>query len=451
MILTKDRRYNFIGIGGIGMSGIARILNNRGFNIAGSDKDTTTNIVKDMIAEGITVYSSHNSENVQDKDILVISDAIKKDNPELIRATELGLLVYKRADLLTALVNNNKGITISGTHGKTTTSGMISQIVITAKLDPTCILGGEMRTIGGNARNGKSDIVIAEACEAYNSFIELESYIGVVNNIEVDHLDFHKTAENLYNSFAKFIRQSVISVINGDDENAKRLISYANKPITFGVNADNDYIISINADKTFSLKDTKNDIVYDNLSVNMPGKYNIYNATAATITCLNLGISIEDIRKGLLEFPGMGRRFELLGKYNETDVIDDYAHHPTEILSVLSGAKERYKGNIIAVFQPHLFSRTRDFLTEFAESLKSADILYLAPIYPARELPIEGIDHKKIREVMGPRGEKVICLESLTDGASQISKLNMTSDDLIITIGAGDVNKIGYSLVNDTK
>jgi len=447
MMFDDKKRYNFIGIGGIGMSALARILNSRGAKVCGSDRSTDTSLVADMRAEGIEVFDDHRAENVQATDILIISDAIKEDNTELLRAHELGIPIKKRADLLTLLVNEGKGIAVSGTHGKTTTSGMISEIALAADLDPTCILGGELKTIGGNARSGKSDIVIAEACEAYNSFIDLEPYIGVVNNIEPDHLDFHKTAENLYNSFAKFIRQSVISVINGDDENAKRLVSYANKPITFGKNTDNDFIISINDDYTFNLTERKSGKRYENLKINLPGTHNIYNAACAAVVALMLGVDIESIAQGLEKFPGMGRRFEKLGTYKSADVIDDYAHHPTEIFAALSGAREKYKGKIVAIFQPHLYSRTRDHLTGFAQSLKGADTLLLAPIYAARELPMEGIDHEAIKREMGEEGKGVICVKSLEEGEEIIADMDFSEGDLIITIGAGDVNRIGYALV----
>ena len=449
MFLDNNKRYNFIGIGGIGMSSLARILNARKFNIAGSDKNANTPLVLDMIKEGITVYNDHSETNVRENDVIIISDAIKENNPELSRAKELNIPIYKRADLLAYFVNNSKGIAVSGTHGKTTTSGMISQISLLANLDPTCVLGGELKTIGSNFKNGNSDLVIAEACEAYNSFLDLEPYIGIVNNIEVDHLDFHKTPENLYNSFAKFMSRSIISVVNGDDKNAKRLIPYANRPFTFGFKEDSDFVIKIADNGTFNITNRKTQEHYDDLQTQQPGLYNIYNAAAAATTSILLKIDVDYIRRGLKEFPGMARRFETIGKYRGADVIDDYAHHPTEISSLILGAKERCGGRIIAVFQPHLFSRTKDFLDGFAESLKEIDILYLAPIYYARELPIEGVSHFLIAERIGKPKSEVICLESLEDGIQKISELDIKEKDLIVTIGAGDVNRIAYALTRE--
>lgn len=455
--LAKEKHYHFIAIGGIGMSALAQILLARGFRVSGCDmKDS--DMMKHLHNAGAEVMLQHDPAHLQPGDVVICSDAVKADNSELMQARQMGLQIFKRADLLGALTNNAHGIAVSGTHGKTTTSGMLASILIEAGMNPTCILGGELPLLQSNARVG-GDMVLVEACEAFNSFLDLFPEVALVTNIEADHLDHHGTAENLYNSFRQFLRQvKKLAVINGDDKLLLSMRGLSPRTVTYGFEAGNDYQICAvenGANASFRLQHAGDDSAQFSLQV--PGLHNVSNAAGAAALALEIGAELSAVQRGLTNFPGMHRRFEMIGIEDGITVVDDYAHHPTEVRAALAAARAAYDGRIIAIFQPHLYSRTRDFLAEFARSFKDADYLLLAPIYGARELPLPGISHQLLadeaRQVM-PAG-RVIALSSLEEAAAIIGNvnsacaadINLSAGDLVITLGAGDVDRAAWEII----
>ncbi|HEX2951241.1 MAG TPA: UDP-N-acetylmuramate--L-alanine ligase [Armatimonadota bacterium] len=460
--LDKAHRYHFVGIGGIGMSAIAQILLARGIQVSGSDARPSS-ILDRLKNLGAEIHLGHDAHNLTHNDVLVLSDAIKPENPEWQQAVAWNLPIIKRADLLGYLTNSGRGVAVSGTHGKTTTSGMLALIFTEAGLDPTCILGGELAPLGGNARPG-SDLTLVEACEAYNSFLDLYPEAAVLTNIDVDHLDFHGTPEHLFDSFRQFLRQvKRFAVMNGDDPRLRTMTALPPKAITYGTGAECDYRISdvqLSGEPSFTLQHGNDDL--GRLTLRVPGMHNIYNAAGATALALELGARIDDIRNGLAKFPGMHRRFERLGQLNGVAIVDDYAHHPTEIRATLAAARGAFSGQIVAVFQPHLFSRTRDLLEDFAHAFSQADIILIAPIYPAREAPIPGVTHDLLvqrLQTLCPE-KPVVSLSSLTEGVAMLTHAahgiaknehtcaipSLHHGDVIITIGAGDVDTIAQTL-----
>jgi len=463
--LAPEHRYHFVGIGGIGMSAIAQILLARGFRVSGSDAHASPLLTK-LAQSGATVAVGHDAVHVQPGDILVRSDAIKPDNPEWQRAVLLGLPVVKRADLLGALVNSARGIAISGTHGKTTSSGMLATILLEAEMNPTCILGGELSLLGGNARPG-GPLTLVEACEAYNSFLDLYPEAALVTNIEVDHLDFHGTPEHLFDSFRQFLRQvRVLAVLNGDDHRLRAMADIPPRAVLFGSAPGNTYRLvapTLGAAPSCTLlyKDAEVGV----LTLQVPGIHNLHNAVGAAVLALEMGASFNSVQRGLAAFPGMHRRFERLGACQAVAVIDDYAHHPTEIRATLAAARTAFPGRLVAVFQPHLFSRTRDLLDDFAAAFADADYVLVAPIYPARELPIPGVDHHLLVTrinalVPHPPARALSSLEDgvrrltaaahgATDDAEAFPLPALGAGDAIITLGAGDIDTIARTLVSN--
>ncbi|MHB9027119.1 MAG: UDP-N-acetylmuramate--L-alanine ligase [Armatimonadota bacterium] len=461
--LDPSRRYYFVGIGGISMSALAKVLLGRGFRVGGSDARPSA-LLEQVRALGGEVAVGHDAAQLRQDDVLVLSDAINPENPEWRRAVEWSLPVIKRADLLGHLTNSGRGLAVSGTHGKTTTSGMLALILVEAGLDPTCFLGGELTALGGNLRVG-GPLVVVEACEAYNSFLDLIPEAAIVTNIEVDHLHFHGTPEHLYESFRQFLRQvRALAVLNGDDALLREMRAIPPRAITYGLDAGNDYQavdVRLGADTAFTLR--RGGARLGEITLQVPGIHNVSNATGAAALALELGAEFSAVQRALAAFPGMHRRFERVGMCGDVAVVDDYAHHPTEIRVTLAAARAVFPGRITAVFQPHLFSRTRDLLDEFSQAFTQADAVCIAPIYPAREAPIPGVDHRQLAERIAARqpGTPVLALTSLEEavqilahaagvagGAEQPGLLpSLHNGDVIITIGAGDVDSLARALV----
>jgi UDP-N-acetylmuramate--alanine ligase len=462
--LDQGRRYHFVGIGGIGMSAIAQILLSRHFRVSGSDaKDSP--LLERLRTLGAEVFVGHDAGHVRPDDIVILSDAINADNPEWAQAREWRLPIYKRADVLGSLSNVGRGVAVSGTHGKTTTSGMLALILVEAGMDPTCVLGGELAPLGGNARAG-GDLVLVEACEAFNSFLDLRPRAAIVTNIDVDHLSFHGTPEHLYESFRQFLRQvQEFAVLNGDDKQLARMLSLPPRAVTYGAFPQHDYRFSgvqLGEESKFILRYHDEDLGVFSLQV--PGLHNVYNATAAAALAYELGADLAAIRRGLAAFPGMHRRFERLGYCGQVAVVDDYAHHPTEIRATLSAARAVFPGRVVAVFQPHLFSRTRDLMDEFVPALGLADCVFVAPIYAAREEPIDGITHQALVQRLQRQFPRlpVFSLSSLAEGIAILTQAAagrrnghdemavpaLHAGDVILTIGAGDVDALARALIH---
>ena len=444
----------FIGIGGISMSGLAEILLSEGFRISGSDR-APSELTRRLEEKGAAVYYGQREENLSPEiDLVVYTSAIKPDNPEMIATDKLGIASLTRAQLLGQMMKNYKTpIAVSGTHGKTTTTSMVSQILLENDDDPTLSIGGIYKPIGGNIRVGSSDRFVTEACEYTNSFLSFYPKIGIILNIEEDHLDFFKDIEDIRNSFHEFARLLPADgtlIINGDIANCEEITAdLPCKLITYGSSPDFDYYpTNINYDDwgcpSFHLmrKDGKEEV----FSLRVPGEHNVYNAIAAIALADLLGISDDVTAKALLHYGGTDRRFEYKGKVNGFTIIDDYAHHPTEIRATLLAAKNYPHRTTWCVFQPHTYTRTKTFLTDFAKSLSLADEIVLADIYAAREKDTLGISSQTLQAEIEKLGHRCYYFPSFEE-IQNFLLTNCTKDDLLITMGAGDVVKIGENLL----
>lgn len=444
----------FIGIGGISMSGLAEILLEEGFQVSGSDIKPSP-LTESLEKNNARVFYGQKTSNLSGNiDVVVYTSAIHEDNPEFIAMKERQLPYLTRAELLGQMMQNYKvPVAVSGTHGKTTTTSMISSILLKAELDPTLSIGGILKEIGGNIRIGKSEYFVTEACEYTNSFLSFFPKIGIILNIEEDHLDFFKDIQDIRNSFHRFaalLPEDGTLIISGDIENYREITDGLScRVITYGSSPDNDYYCSdIHYDKlahpSFRLnrKNGKN----ETFSLMVPGEHNVHNAMASIVLADLLGIDSSVMQKAFLEFSGTDRRYEFKGEKNGVSIIDDYAHHPTEITATLKAASNYPHRSLWCVFQPHTYSRTKAFLPEFAKALSLADHVVLADIYPARETDDLGISSNDLREELLELGANCTYLPSFEEIEKFLLK-NCINGDLLITMGAGDVVKIGESLL----
>lgn len=446
----------FIGIGGVGMSAVARILINEGCIVAGSDvrASSLTSTLEEMGAKINTKQDG--SLMPAETDMVVVSASISEDNPDLKTARKMGIKVVKYSQILGSLMKEKRGIAISGTHGKTTTSAMISTILKTAGLDPTFVIGGEVPDIGGNAHLGKGNLFVAEACEYDRSFLNLAPQVGVITNIEEDHLDYYENIEKIINAFGDFassISKDGLLVINNRDDNIAVAVKRAHcKVETYSLDVPSDWwgeIISggsgINRFKVF-----KKDKFFDDFLLKIPGAHNVLNALAATAVCTFIGVDRDSIKTALASFTGANRRFQIIGVKNDITVIDDYAHHPTEIRVTLKAARELYpEKRIWCVFQPHQYSRTRHLLKGFTKSFQNADKVILADIYAARDNDYEktAMHSVKLYEEIRNTGVDVQYIPQLCDIVHVLSS-SVKRGDVVVTMGAGDVWKVAYDLVS---
>ncbi len=444
----------FIGIGGISMSGLAEILLTEGFRISGSDMKRSE-LTESLEKKGAVIYYGQQTAHLTpDIDLAVYTSAIHTDNPEYIAMNELRIPSLSRAELLGQMMKNYKiPIAVSGTHGKTTTTSMIAEILLESDSDPTLSIGGIFKDIGGNIRIGKSDYFVAEACEYTNSFLSFFPKIGIILNIEEDHLDFFKDIHDIRHSFRRFaelLPEDGILIINGGIEHHEEITEGLNcRVITYGVSDNCDYYCSdISYDgyahAAFMLHSPGQD--GEQFALAVPGEHNVSNAMAAIALADLLGIERRIVKKALLHFTGTDRRFEYKGKKNGFTIIDDYAHHPTEITATLKAAVNYPHHTLWCVFQPHTFTRTKAFLPEFARALLHADKIVLADIYAARETDTLGISSKDLQEEILRLGGECYYLPSFEAIENFLLK-NCLKDDLLITMGAGDVVKIGENLL----
>ncbi len=458
--MKKKIDYYFIGIGGIGMSGLANILFEQGYKIAGSDINKNEETYK-LEEKGITINYSHMSKNINnDIQNVVTTAAIRSDNPEILEANRLGINIISRPQLLNKIITQNKAIAITGTHGKTTTTSMISLILEAANLDPTIIVGAEVSNIHGNSKLGKGEYSVAEVCEYQKAFLEIYPYIAIITNIEEDHLDCYKDLEDIVDAFKGFVQninKKGLLVACGDNINSSRVLkSFAGEKTSYGFNNNNDWRavnVSAENEKTvFTV--THNDVVISDFSLKVPGEHNVLNALAAIIVAKKIGIDNKTIQATLSSFSGADRRFQILGKYKEATIIDDYAHHPTEIIATLRGARQFYPNlRIIAVFQPHQHCRTKFLLKEFSEAFTDADIVIMPEIYAVRDTreDIESVSSKDVVDMINKiTPEKAIFIRDFEQVEDYLEKI-IQKDDIILTIGAGPVDKIGKTLLEKSK
>lgn len=443
----------FIGIGGISMSALARILVQKGINVSGSDIKESE-LTKKLEGEGIEVKYTQVAENITpDIDHVVYTAAISKDNPEFKKAQELNIPLVNRASLLSDIMKGYKySIGVSGTHGKTSTTSMLSHILIEAKKDPTISVGGMLPLIGGNLKIGKEEFFLTEACEYTNSFLELSPNVEVILNIEADHLDFFKDLDDIRKSFKKFIAKlddNGILVINEKISNKEELLDgFSGKVYSFGLGKG--YVNAKNINYDFEGKAEFDLYVEDKymgkIKLSVYGEHNILNALAAIATGMALDISLEDIKRGLEGYGGVHRRFEIKGTVKGLTVIDDYAHHPGEIEATIEAAKKLKYKRLCVVFQPHTYSRTKALLEDFARVLSKADLVVLADIYAAREKDTLGVSSKDIETLINKKSQKAYYFPTFDEIESFVlSKLD--KGDICITMGAGDIYKLGEDIL----
>ncbi len=445
---------HFMGIGGISMSGLAQILLTRGFTISGSDTHETP-ITKHLESEGALIHYPQCAQNITDNiDLVVYTAAIHPDNPEFIAANAHHIPMMDRAELLGQIMKHyEKSVAVAGTHGKTTTTSMLSYIMLQSKCDPTISVGGILKAIHGNIRIGHSPYFVAEACEYTNSFLKFHPKMEIILNIEEDHLDFFKDINDIRHSFREFARrlpQDGTLIIHGGIQNWQEITrDLSCKVITFGLEPENDFsaaniAFDDMAQGSFDLM-IRGEYV-DRIQLSVTGSHNISNALAAIAAGVEMNISMEDIKAGLSAYEGTDRRFEYKGTFDGVTVIDDYAHHPTEIQATLSTAQNYPHKNLWCVFQPHTYTRTKAFLHQFADALSLADKVILADIFPAREEDPGDIHSKDIMNLLLEKGKDVWYFPSF-EAIEEFLKKNCTHGDLLITMGAGDVVNIGEDLI----
>lgn len=445
------KKIHFIGIGGSGMFPLAQILKFGGFEVTGSDiyESDTLEKVKKI---GIKVSLNQKKENISDQDLVVFSAAIKKTNPEICAAKEKNIPIIERSAMLGIIFNKFKNsVGVAGTHGKTTTTSMITTVLIDSGKSPTAVIGGMLPKLGSNATTGNSDIIVAEACEYVDSFLCLNPKISVITNVDSDHLDYFKTFENVKKSFNKFANQtSNLVILNGDDQGALDSTKNINtKKTTFGISSSCDYCaknIKFNKNQFPTFDIYKNDKKITEISLSVPGNHNIYDSLAAFIVCENLGVSTENIVSSLNSFSGAHRRFEILANINGITVIDDFAHHPTELETTLLAASKMGFKKVWAIFQPHTYSRTAMFLEDFAKALSIPEKAIIAEILPVRETNIYNIHAKDLAQKI-PNAVFIPTFEEITDYVIK----NASNGDLIITLGGGNIYKCANAIVEKLK
>lgn len=450
----KKNKIHFIGIGGISMSGLAELLLSKGFQVTGSDAQKSA-LTEELASKGAVIFYGQSATNIQeDIDCVVYTAAIRENNPELLEARRKNIPTLTRAGLLGQVMRCYRiPVAVSGTHGKTTTTSMISEILLAAKTDPTLSVGGILKSIGGNFRIGNSGLFVTEACEYTNSFLSFFPKIGIILNVEEDHLDFFKDIYDIRSSFHKFAMllpaDGTLIINSGIKEIHSVTDGLSCHIVTYGFSeSDNYYADSISFDglarPTFRIMENKKETGW--LTLGVTGLHNVLNALSAVALARLLGISFSVIKEALLHFTGTDRRFERKGKFNGVTVIDDYAHHPTEITATLTAAASCPHNRVWCVFQPHTYTRTKAFMEDFARSLSLADKIVLADIYPARETDDLGISSQTLAEEIRKLGKEVFYFPSFTEIEKFLSE-NCIRGDLLITMGAGDIVKVGENLL----
>jgi UDP-N-acetylmuramate--alanine ligase len=454
---------HFVGIGGIGMSGIAEVLCNLGYTVQGSDAAEGANVVR-LRDKGIKVTVGHKAENVDGADVVVVSTAIKRDNPELMAARARRIPVVRRAEMLAELMRLKSCVAIAGTHGKTTTTTMVATLLDAGDLDPTVINGGIINAYGSNARLGAGDWMVVEADESDGTFLKLPADVVIVTNIDPEHLDHFKTFDAIQEAFRNFIENvpfygfavmcidhPVVQTLVGKIED-RRIITYGENPQADARLVD---LVPMGGGSAFKvvIRDRKSDAAHEiaDITLPMPGRHNALNATAAIAVAHALGLSDEAIRKALAGFGGVKRRFTKTGEWNGVNIIDDYGHHPVEIAAVLKAARESTNGKIIAVVQPHRYTRLQSLFEEFCTCFNDADTVVVAEVYAAGEAPLEGIDRDHF--VLGLRAHghrEVIPLVKPSDLAGIVKGL-AGSGDFVVCLGAGSITQWAYALPGELK
>jgi UDP-N-acetylmuramate--alanine ligase len=445
--LTSRRHVHFVGIGGIGMSALARHLLASGHVVSGSDPNPGEQGAA-LAGLGATVRAGHNAENLNGADLVVMTSAARDDNPELVEARARGVPVVKRAQLLGAILNPARGIAVAGTHGKTTTSALLGHVLLEAGLDPTILIGGVSVSLGSNARVGRSDLVVAEADEYDRSFLYLHPSIAVILNVEAEHLDIYGTEEGVRDGFATFASQvRDLLVTCADDPGAMAVTAQSQaRTVTYGIEAGDWRAADIceNGERmSFVVRRAHESVAVDSPLL---GRHNVLNVLAAFAVARCLGVPGAVIARTVANFAGVGRRAEVVGEAAGVTVMDDYAHHPSEIRTVLSGLKARSRRPIRVIFQPHTYSRTRDFLADFARAFGDADHVYLLDIYAARETDTLGINGADLASEIERVHPSLTYIPDMQDAAAIVAR-DTRPGDLVVTMGAGDVYRLAPAVL----
>lgn len=454
MKLDQFKNIHFIGIGGISMSSLAEILMNKGYKVSGSDMNKSP-LTDKLAAMGAEIYIGQCAENIKDDyDLVVYTAAIGPDNAELKMAKAKGLCVIDRAELVGMLMlTYDKPISIAGTHGKTTTSSIVTEIFLNANTDPTISIGGILPTINGNFRMGSNEYFVLETCEYCDSFLKFNPHSAIILNVELDHTDYFKDLDHIYSSFNRFAKRispNGFLVINGDIENVEDIIEDLDcEVITYGSNKDFDWSAkNIRLDNRgcgcYTAMNCGNPVA--EVQLNIPGIHNVYNSLAAFALAYEYGLEVEDIVNGIAKYTGVDRRFQHKGEFNGVTVVDDYAHHPTEIAATLGSAEACDINNLWVVFQPHTYTRTYDLLQDFAQVLANAQNVVLVDIYAAREKDTGIVSSKTLEEAINIKGGNAVYVGGFKEAENYLRK-KCTVGDMVITMGAGDVFKIGENLV----
>jgi UDP-N-acetylmuramate--alanine ligase len=453
-IFGKARHIHLVGIGGIGMSGIAELLLNLGYSVSGSDI-RRTEVTDNLSNLGGKIFLGHSPQNVEGADVVVFSSAVKGDNPEIAEAREKTIPVIPRAEMLAELMRLKYGIAIAGAHGKTTTTNMIGSILTRGGLDPTVVIGGRLNIWGGsNARLGNGDFLVAEADESDGSFLALSPSMAVVTNIDYEHIDFYHSMDNLRKTFVDFINRIPFygrAIICVDDKEVQGLIPKLTKSyLTYGLNPQSDIRaseISKQGLNTSFVVTFKNRLV-GRVTICIPGDHNVLNALAAVGVGLELDLDFECIREGLKDLGGLKRRFEIKDERDGILFLDDYGHHPTEIVATLSAAKECWPDRrLVVVFQPHRYTRTRDLYDKFVTSFNQADLLIISTLYGAGEEPIPGVDSRSLYQGIRDHGHRGVHFCPSKEDIISLLLDEMRPGDLVLTLGAGDIHVVGTELL----
>ena len=466
-MFAKIQRIHFVGIGGIGMSGIAEVLLNLGYQISGSDLRNSA-VTERLAALGATTFEGHVAANIAGADVVVTSSAIPVDNPEVAEARRLHVPVIQRAEMLAELMRLKYGIAIAGMHGKTTTTSMVAAVLAAGGLDPTVVVGGRVDALGSNARLGKSQYLVAEADESDRSFLKLSPILSVVTNIDREHMDCYRDMRDVRRTFLEFMeRVPFYGVVVGcnDDAVLRRLLAHVHRRVTtYGTSPGSDFLIRMGASPVGSsfagsplvagghgplvrFQVTYKEKDLGEFTLHVPGVHNVLNATAAIAVGTALDIPVDQIRSALDGFRGVDRRFQLKGNVGGVSVIDDYGHHPTEIRATLAAARQCGFRRVHVIFQPHRFTRTRDLMDEFATAFADADTLCLLDIYPASEKPIEGITAATlVNRIAGAGKRGVAYAPSFSDAVVTVAAL-AEPGDMVLTLGAGSVSQLGAMIL----
>jgi len=451
-MFKRIRRIHFVGIGGVGMSGIAEVLHNMGYEVSGSDAKASE-VTGRLEALGIRVFIGHRLEQVAGADVVVRSSAVGTDNPEVVEAKQRLTPVIPRAEMLAELMRLKYGVAVAGTHGKTTTTSMVASVLARGGLDPTMVIGGRLRSLGSNARLGRGDFLVAEADESDGSFLKLSPTIAVVTTIDEEHLDYYRDLEHIKETFLQFINKVPFygsAVLCLDQENIQALLPRVEKRfVTYGLKGQADLMAR---DITLKAMRAEFTVLRQHeslglLHLQVPGLHNVYNALAAVAVGLDLEIPFPVIREGLEEFTGVDRRFQIKGTVRDILLVDDYGHHPAEIQATLAAAKAGFDRRVVVLFQPHRYTRTQKLLREFFTAFYQADVLLVTEIYAAGEPAIPGVSGRRIAEGVARHGHRDVTFVPDKGELAAAALPRLMPGDLVLTLGAGDIVRVGEEIL----